>query len=221
MNIEEPPDANKDIKELIKRNDRKNTIIQKVGIIIALLGFAIALFAIGLSFYLSEDAKLIVWHELNETKGRLSIYVTNDAIFKETGIINLYRLEVNDAKPHMQVESLKPGETKEFGLEVNITEENIPIKNRDLSPGALASVTFPYYKLYFATDKDASISYKITCDNCKTQGTVRRIPAFDVTEGSFGLQNVNNTLVVKGYLKVYKWIEFDLENIIEIETAFK
>src|SRR3989338_2195629 len=172
-----------------------------------IFGFVLAMFSIWYSFYLSEMAELEVWHELNETTGRLTVWVKNNAIFRETGTINFFRLEVSDSKPHLQTNSIKPNETQEFELEVNINERNISIQQRNVTFPRIAGFTIPYYKLYFATEKDASITYKISCDNCKSQGVVKRIPSFDEVQGRLSLMVVNDTFIVYGSVPVYKWVQ--------------
>ncbi len=181
--------------------------------IVGIVGFVLAIFSIWYSYYLSENAELEVWHELNKSKGRLTVWVKNKAIFRETGTVNFYRLEISDSKPHLQINSIKPNETTKVELEVNITERNISLQKRNVTYPKLAGFTLPYYKLYFATEKDASISYRINCDNCKSQGIIRRIPEYDIVEGWVSLMIINETFVAQGSIPIYRWVEFSLADV--------
>ena len=73
----------------------------------------------------------------------------------------------------------------------------------------LASFQIPTKELYFITE-NTSISYKITCDNCYSQGIIRRIPEWQAIEGGFSI-GPNNT--ISGSVPIYSWTTYTLEDL--------
>ncbi|MFZ3077328.1 MAG: hypothetical protein WA139_02640 [Candidatus Aenigmatarchaeota archaeon] len=177
---------------------------------IEIIGLILTIFSIWYSYYLSESASLEVNQTIDTANNRLNIMVKNKAIFKETGNISFFRLEISDSKPFMITKSLKPDENFSYSLSINITGKNITIPPLKEKYPILVGCQFPYSKLYYATE-EASISYKITCDNCFSQGIVRRIPDFQIVIFNFTLNPVNKTC--HGSLPIYSWTNFRIEDI--------
>ena len=187
--------------------DRTLAVIGIISLIVAIGGFYIGLKQLQLAVFQTEYPTLNITHQIDEKNGRLNIFVKNTASRKETGAINFYRLEISDSKPHMQLESLKPGENITFGLEINV---NYTIPQSGIKWPLLANFQLPAYKLYFITEK-TSISYKITCDNCYPQGVIKRIPEFSAIE-SFIIIGPNYSYI-KGSIPTYSWKTFSLEDL--------
>ena len=192
----------KHIEQPIKKESISLTII---GLIITSVAFGFGAYAV---LYQSEPAKLSEVHEVvmvNETNGRLIINVTNRAMFKETGRVFLYKIEANPFKPNMNISSIQSGQTRQFELEINVNKQEITI------PQTSAEYKIPFYKLYFVYENEASITYRITCDNCYSEGLLGRVP-----EGQsvpIQLELKNGTL--EGFINVYSWVEFNLQDVLK------
>ncbi len=172
---------------------------------VSLVGFALTIFSIWYSWYLAEPARLEVWHELNETSGRLNIWIKNIGI-KDTGTIYFYRLEANPDKPHVVLNSsLAPNQTRQLGFAIKVEERNITA----LEP---RMCSMPAYGVYFATDKDLSISYKIECDSCRGS-IIRRIPPYDQIKMTTQVQSINDTIFCQVSVIDYSWEEIGIRNL--------
>lgn len=183
---------------------------KNITFIVEVIGFVLAIFSIWYSYYLSEPAKLEVNYTVDVINNRLLISVKNTAFFKETGNVSLFRLEVSDSKPHMIIKSLVPNESFKFDLSINITSKGITIPSSEPTYPSLVNCTVPTYKLYFATEK-SSISYKITCDNCFSQGVIRRIPDFQRTQIEIIFNPENKTC--SGTLPIYSWSQVGIAEL--------
>jgi len=178
-----------------------------------IIGLVLTILSIWATFYFSSPINFEIWDNVSEDQERLVIYGRNNDLFRSPGVINLYRLEVSDSKPHIQLQnnrSFKRGiEKMLFNLSINIGEEEIPTQ----TPECKQCVTIPYPNLYFLTEK-TSISYKITCDKCTPQGVVRRIPEFQMTPFSLSLDWIYKEF---GDIIVptYSWVEVELEDLID------
>jgi len=200
-------------KELFTKMKTKSKITEDQKRVIKFIMLIITIVSIFLTYYQIEYPKLIV----NETivdngdgTGRLKIYVENNALIKATGTINFFRLDINPNIPHMQINSLKPGENITFDTEIRISEKNYSFQENDLPPFALSSYKIPVYKLYFITE-EISISYKISCDNCYPQGILRRVPELGSIQTSFLLDPLTGEM--SGKLKIYDWTKFDIDDL--------
>lgn len=181
---------------------------------IEIIALILALAGIFLAYYQIEYPKLFVNQTITDNQdgtGRLKIYVENRAWFKPTGTINFFRLDINPNIPHIQVDSLNPGENITFDTDIRILKKNYSFSRKEAPSGALSSYQIPAYKLYFVME-ETSISYKITCDNCHSQGILRRIPGLGLIETSFTLNQLTGEM--SGVLKIYNWTKYtsgDLE----------
>ena len=168
---------------------------------------------INMAIYDMEHAELIVNHTIDEKNGRIYVTIRNNATMKETGKIYFYRLGVDDANPHMVFDSLKPGETKTLNLAINISKKNFTVdKKNSTYPVLLEFQITQISKLSFVTEK-TSLSYKITCDNCYSQGIIKREPESESSTVSITLQNINGTLVPSASIPIYKWITYDVDSL--------
>lgn len=166
------------------------------------------------TFLMTTPVILQVNDTVNETEGRWYINVTNTHPLKETGAIYLYRLEKNPLKPHMSSKKgLKPGESKIYNLSFDFKEESIDFSQEEL-PYALCG-TVPYSKLYFIFEH-ISITFKITCDNCPSQGIIRRLPEFGAVHFSVVLTNEN---ISKIEVPTYEWVDYNLEDVLRNKTV--
>jgi hypothetical protein len=171
---------------------------------IEVVGFAISVLAIFLAFYFASPVNLSVRHEISyEDGGHLLIYGKNNDFFRSTGTIHLYRLEVSDSKPHMQLKgnyTLGPGQERLlFDVQINVSEKTFSIP----ADGIGQDYQLSLHEMYFVTEK-TSISYRITCDACSGQGIVERIPH---QAGPVPLVMENGALTWK--TPVYTWDEFE------------
>ncbi len=168
--------------------------------------------SINKTFWLTKPVTLNVTHFYNETAGRLYINVTNLHPLRETGSLYLYRIEISSNKPHMFFEQgLKPGESHLFSLTAKKREAAVdadlggPLYGRDF--------TLPAVRTYFANEY-ASISYKVACDNCPSQGIIRRLPDFSVIDFTITLsiEGVKNVTI-----PVYEWTDYKLDDVLKGE----
>ncbi|NQU99002.1 hypothetical protein HQ533_06080 [Candidatus Woesearchaeota archaeon] len=161
------------------------------------------------TFLLTTPVTLTLNETVNETEGRWYINVTNSHPLRETGAIYLYRLEKNSDKPHMLVEEgLKPGESRLFSLAIKTEEEEILFNQQTTNHGYVWN--FPIEAYY--VNEEVSISIKIICDNCPSQGVMRRLPGF----GDVDYRTTLNKTGVKAMkIPIYEWVDFSLEDIRE------
>jgi len=225
-----------EIKEIITKSEKKsivNSIV--IAIITMLIGFFIAyIFFLGgvkSSIELSEksfaDSLELTERSLNETflmtspvilqanstvneaEGRWYINITNTHPNKETGKVYLYKLEINPNKPSMALDhSLKPGESDLFSLTIKSEERNISF-SQNLEPFGF-SWTLPASKVYYVNEH-VSISVKVSCDNCPSQGIILRVPDFNAIPMQMG---VTNKGVQSISINTYEWLDYKLEDVI-------
>ncbi len=189
-------------------NKNKQAKVLKV---IEIIGFFLTIFSIWYSFYLSEQATLISNHTIDYENNKLIVSVKNKALFKETGNISFFRIEVSDSKPMMIVKSLKPNENFTFNLGINIGKKNVSVVS-SFTPiyPALFNCSLSAYQLYYVTE-ETSISYRISCDNCPSQGIVRRIPDFQSAELKLILNPKDRNC--GGLLTIYSWPKVSLREL--------
>jgi len=214
----------KDIKQkkLNNKTELKGIKNNSVSFIIGILGLIIAIGGIYLAYYQIEYPKLFVNQTIidnGDGTGRLQVYIENQALLKPTGTINFFRLNINPSIPHMQVDSLDPGENITFDTDIKISNKNYPFKEDKAPPGALSRYGIPIDKLYFIME-EISISYKITCDNCQSQGILRRIPELGKIETGIILNQITGEQY--GSLKIYSWTTYSEEDLgIKNNTEIK
>ena len=161
------------------------------------------------TFWLTSPVTLLINDTLDKKEGRWNFNVTNTHPLRGTGTIYLYRLEINPDKPHMANHTgLKPGESRVFSLTFKSNEENVTFKQSKNRYGGCDFVP-PSVATYFVNDH-VSISAKITCDNCPSQGIIRRLPDFEIVDFTFTLKN---NCVVNTSISTYNWTDFKLEDI--------
>jgi len=180
---------------------------------IGIMALIIAIVGIYLAFYQIEYPRLFVNQTVVDNKdgtGRLKIYVENKALFKSTGTINFFRLNINPNIPHMQVNSLDPGENIIFDTDIRIYEKEYQFQEEEPLPGASSRYKIPAVELYFIME-DTSLSYRITCDNCHSQGVLKRIPELGTIETSIILNQSSGEQ--SGVLKIYNWTTYSLEDL--------
>jgi len=188
-------------------------IISILSLIVATGGIFYAVQQLDLALYQIEYPELNVTHQIDEEKGILNIFIKNTAKLKETGTINFYRLEISDSKPHLQLDSLKPGENTTLNISIKVDEKNytLPSEKGEL-PLLTRFIKFriPRYKLYFITEK-TSISYRITCDNCYPQGITKRIPEWQSIKGyEF---SIDENYSIRGFIPTYSWTTYSLKDL--------
>lgn len=187
----------------------------KIWNILAIISLIISILAIFIAVYLSQPVNLKVWHKIDEENGKLLIYGKNNDFLRSTGTISIYRIEANPNKPHIQLNSLKPREERLLtGLNINIEEVNISTDMPGISKSGkfinCSASSELIYHLYFITEQ-TSISYKISCDNCPSQGIIKRIPDFSNAE-LFLSPNLS-TRQCTWSIPIYSWKNFSVESI--------
>lgn len=141
--------------------------------IIAFLITILSLWLTILQIRQAEPALLNVTESVNKEIGVISITFENIAKHKETGIINFFQLEVNDFKPVKQYPSLKPGSSRTVEFPITVAWRNITVIRSLTNP----QISIPLNRFY--STPETSLSYRITCDNCYSQGIIRRLPAYE------------------------------------------
>lgn len=165
--------------------------------------------AINATFWLTSPVTLLINDTVDEKEGRWNFNVTNTHPLKGTGTIYLYRLEINPDKPHMANHTgLRPGESRVFSLTFKSKKENVTFSQSKNRYGGCDFVP-PSVATYFVNDH-VSISAKITCDNCPSQGIIRRLPDFEVVDFTFTLRN---NCIINTSIPTYNWTDFKLEDI--------
>jgi hypothetical protein len=195
------------------------------------VGLALTILSIFLAFYLSAESTktsikiseealnktflmaipvtLEVKGTVNEIEGRWYINITNTHPLKETGKIYIYKLEINPDKPGMQLNrSLKPRESDLLSLTIKSKKENISFLQK-IEPFSY-SWTLPASEVYYVNEH-VSISVRITCDTCSSQGVILRVPDFNeipinmvMTNRSIQTMNINT----------YEWLDYNLQDIL-------
>jgi len=179
---------------------------------LTIFGIFLTILSIWVAFYLSTPIELNMSHDVSEDGETLYIHIKNTDWFRDSGTVTLYRLEVSDSKPHMQLtgnRTLAPGKEETLTLRIKRSEERIELNQENFGFGMGFSIPSA---LFYITEK-TSISYKITCDNCPPQGIVRRQPALGQMETLVKIININGSPVVSGALPIYEWVDYDIEDI--------
>lgn len=143
---------------------------------IAVVGFILTIVSVWFSIiqiWQAEPAVLNVTQTINKETGMISIRFENIAKHKESGIINFYQLETNDFKPFKQYPSLKPGKSRIEEFPITTVLKNLTITRSSTNP----QVSIQINKFYLALG--TSLSYRISCDNCYSQGIVKRWPDYE------------------------------------------
>ncbi len=165
--------------------------------------------SINQTFLMTSSVILQTNDTINESEGRWYINITNTHPTKETGRVYLYKLEINPDKPSMALDhSLKPGESDIFSLTIKSEEKNISF-NQNLEPFGF-SWTLPASKVYYVNEH-VSISVKITCDNCPSQGIILRVPDFNAISMQIGMTNKGIQSIS---INTYEWLDYKLEDIM-------
>ncbi|MEK6963831.1 MAG: hypothetical protein AABX70_05360 [Nanoarchaeota archaeon] len=139
--------------------------------------------------------------------GRLYVSVTNTHFLKRTGAISLYKLEINPNKPEqIYEEGIGPGETKNYSLTFKVKHAKINKSPEMDKQNDQFTLPAEAYYVYAHT----SISYKITCDNCPSNGFIRRIPPTQSMEFNIPLNPQKKPEIL---LPVYEWVDYKLEDI--------
>ncbi|MBN1761902.1 MAG: hypothetical protein JW878_02315 [Methanomicrobia archaeon] len=197
------------------RKENLNLILCVVCLIVTVVGFGIAIWQLNLTLYQTEYPDLNITHQIDKENGFLKITLENTASRKETGTINFYRLEVSDSKPHLQLESLNPGDNTSFFAAISVDEKYYNVSDLESEYPTLTAFELPgitRHKLYMITE-NTSISYKITCDNCHPQGFVKRIPDWETIETGFAISRTGSNYTVNGTLPIYSWVTYTPEDL--------
>lgn len=196
-----------------KTKINKKIKINKFSLILGVIALIISILGIYLAYYQIEYPKLFVNQTLIDNEdgtGRLNVYVENQALLKPTGTINFFRESISPDEPHMQVESLNPGENITFKTDIRIYEKNYSFQEEEPLPGALSRYKIPADKLYFIMES-TSLYYRITCDNCHSQGIFKRIPELGKVETGIRLNQLTGEQ--SGVLKIYNWTTYSIEDL--------
>lgn len=191
---------------------------------IEIIGIVIAISSVWFSYHLStqeslerykqlEPAVLNVTHWVNISDPQdkfLFINIKNVAKFKATGNLSIYRIETNPYRPAILLPSLNAGENTTIQLGINYSIATYPIEFGEFlfEDWYVRNVTIPAYKLYYITEH-TSISYRIACDNCNSEGIVRRFPEFGTSEPIIRVSKTTMQLA----LPIYSWIDFSLDDL--------
>jgi len=212
------------IKAKNKKTKRKNIVSKQLNISkskykskitksinYTFLGFIFTFIALGFTFYEAEYPKLNVEHQIDEKNGTLNIFIENNAKLKKTGIINFYRLDISEITPYSQLDSLSPGQNHTFTLGINTDNINYNMSYRLRYDEGSIDYIFPQYKLLYSLSEQNSISYKITCDNCFSQGIIKRIPDFQKINGRFVLDS--DYIPQNSSLTKYSWVVYSPKDL--------
>lgn len=165
--------------------------------------------SINQTFIMTSPVILQAKDTINKSEGRWYINITNTHPTKETGKVYLYKLEINPDKPSMALDHyLKPGESDVFSLTIKSKEKNISF-NKNLESFGFSG-TLPASKVYYVNEH-VSLSVKITCDNCPSQGIILRVPDFNAIPMQMGITNKG---IQRISIDTYEWLDYKLEDII-------
>ncbi|MFW6029754.1 MAG: hypothetical protein ACOCRO_05815 [Halanaerobiales bacterium] len=176
--------------------------------ILVCISLFLAIVSIWFAYYLSTPINLEIWHKIKGEK--LIIYGKNHDLLRSTGPIELYRMNIDPNIPLMRLKGddiLGPREkNKLFSLEINRKQSKPFIKDKLLNK----TTRIPAGKIYYVMEK-TSISYKITCDNCKNQGIIKRIPPLsEITISTI----LNKKKGIKEFsIPIYSWPEYNLDEM--------
>lgn len=226
-----------ELRSELKKSERKNIIISIIiAIITMLIGFYISyIFFLGgvkssielsdksyadslkltetslnKTFWMTAPVALRAESKINESSGIWEINITNTHPLKESGGIYLYKLEINPNKPSMYLnKSLKPGESEIFSLDFKSKENNITF-NQTFGQYFFSS-TIPASEIYYINEH-TSISVKITCDSCSSQGIMLRVPDFNIVNIEFVM---SNNRIQNYYIKSYQWVDYQISDILK------
>lgn len=139
----------------------------------------------------------------NTAQKRIFLNITNIAQYQETGQVYLYRVEANPFLPHVLFPSLKPGESHNYSIVINYTTLDYAV--------SYGSCTLPpFYESFFVLEKN-SVSYRVTCENCREEGRFRRFPNLQEVEARFQFNPRDNSC--NSSISIYSWPEVPLSAI--------
>lgn len=163
------------------------------------------------TFWLTSPVNLQVNQSSNDSAGRLEIDVKNIHPTRGTGRIYLYKIEINPDKPEMiNVSGLAPGESMHFSLTYVETDANVSFGSQKTPYGGFGA-SIPADKMYYITAHN-SITYRITCDNCPSQGYMGRLPEFSAIRAQLSV-NYSNRSIVAVSMPTYRWVDYQLSDI--------
>ncbi|MBI2129539.1 hypothetical protein HYU07_04835 [Candidatus Woesearchaeota archaeon] len=151
--------------------------------------------------------KVVDW--VNESEGRWYINVTNTHPLRSTGTIYLYRFEINPHTPHIiNKTGIGPGQTIFYSLAFNVTEKDLFPNRSSLEPLHILTIS---NKAYYVMEHE-SISFKISCDNCPSQGIIRRFPDFEIVKYRMSFTTLGLTNLT---IPSYTWVDYTMKDLIE------
>jgi hypothetical protein len=175
------------------------------------LAILLALFGIWLTIVSSSPINLKVWHNISSDQKQLYVYVQNNDWFRGTGDIDLYKLEINPFRPHMRFtgnQTVGPRKMKLLAtLAIKVNQSKEVILSKNLSHGAIPA-SLAYY-----INEGISISYKVTCTNCRTDGYIQRIPDYQTIHFNMVMDSDKNQL--RASIPVYVWVQANLEDFYQ------
>lgn len=159
------------------------------------------------TFYMTSPVILNATNFVNATEGRWYINVTNTHPFKETGQLFFYRLELDPHRPFMVVnQSLYPGESRVFSTEIKQNYREIRLNSSSNN----SKIPILIGKYYYVLDH-ASITSKISCYNCESQGIVLKLPEY--SKFSIGFKITENGTFEDVGIVGYDWYDVKPEEI--------
>ncbi len=200
---------NKERKILLKNKENKynvDRIITVIGIILTLFGLFLSYYGIQKSidiseqslndtFWLTSPVTLDINYTYDDKKGVMKINITNTHSRKGTGAISLYRLEVNPNTPYVVIEEgLSPYSSTNLSLLYEVSRKN------------LSTFNGPSFLLPSNVSFNETISFKIVCDNCPSNGYIRRLPPFKISVYMVTLNPNNGKTDVA--IPKYRWLDY-------------
>jgi len=169
--------------------------------------------SLNITYWLTSPVILKVNHTVKiiNNSGEILINVTNTHPLKDTGAIYIYRLEMNPNRPFTIEKNLEPNESRLYHLYFKTKEEGIKSTVNFTPYGTKGEI--PAGKLYLIQEH-VSISYKISCDNCPSQGVIRREPPFSTFFVGFKLTNIGGKSVPEYTIDIYEWVDCELKEIL-------
>lgn len=167
------------------------------------------------TFWLTAPVVLSINQTYDEGTNILNITYENTHPLKDTGEIQFYRLNIDPFKPLEVEPSLGPGETSSIALPVHSA-----CIDTAKSLGLYNSVTVnsdAYAKSYYATNAETT-TYKITCDNCASQGFVRRYPKYREVKYATTVRNINGSLDMSICTLLFYWEDYSKEDLLALSN---
>ncbi len=147
--------------------------------------------------------------------GTWYVNVTNIHPTKETGRIYIYMLENDQNKPAFSLSSIKPGES--ILVKLNFIERSLPYPFDKVLLSNGYGVGFHTQQAQYIETYFSSITTKINCENCPSDGVLIRLPSFS---DKFDLSGVSNGYEVTNItLPVYNWINYNLSSLENVEQT--